>query len=125
LRQLLDLAMLRARHEDTIDWAELARRFGDAGKGPVLATYLEFGAVLLGQAAPPDLGHAPRPRAMADFRRGIDWPAMRTLAHLRIATDYVAARRGDPLHLLRRLADRQTWSAVLALVKAAIERGRW
>ena len=95
LRQLLDLAMVRARHGNAIDWTELDRRFGSVGSGPVLATYLQFAEVLLGQAAPPALSHGPRSRAMADFRRDIDWPAMRALAQLRISIDYIAgpARR--------------------------------
>ena len=33
LRQLLDLAMIRARHESAIDWFELDHRFGAAGFG--------------------------------------------------------------------------------------------
>ena len=125
LRQLLDLAMFRARYENMIDWAELDRRFCSAGQGAVLATYLAFAEDLLGQAAPPDLGHAPRMRAMADFRRDIDWPAMRMLAHLRMPIDYVVARRGDPLHILKRLVSPQTWSAALQLVRAAIDKGKW
>ncbi len=125
LRQLLDLAMFRARYENMIDWAELDRRFCSAGQGAVLATYLAFAEDLLGQAAPPDLGHAPRMRAMADFRRDIDWPAMRMLAHLRMPIDYVVARRGDPLHILKRLVSPQTWSAAVQLVRAAIDRGKW
>ena len=124
LRQLLDLAMFRAGHEDAIDWTELDLRFCSIGGGPVLATYLQFAEVLLGQAAPA-LSHAPRTRAMADFRRGVDWPAMRTLAHLRIPIDYILARRGDPVHILKKLISPQTWSAGFGLIKAAIARRKW
>ncbi len=125
LRQLLDLAMVRKRHENTIDWSGLDRRFGSIGEGPVLATYLEFAERLLGQAAPRDLRHAPRPRAMADFRRDIDWPALRTLGYLRAPIDYVVARRGDPVHILKRLISPNTWWAAFELVRAAIARAKW
>jgi hypothetical protein len=40
LRHLLDLALIRARHEGAIDWNELDRRFSTSGLGEVLATYL-------------------------------------------------------------------------------------
>ena len=125
LRQLLDLAMLRAGHEDAIDWTELDHRFGGIGRGPVLATYLQFAEVLLGQAAPPAVSHAPRTRAIEDFRRDIDRPAMRALAHLRIPIDYILAQRGDPVHLLKKLLSPRTWSAGFGLIKAAINREKW
>lgn len=125
LRQLLDLAVLRARHEASIDWAELDRRFCDAGQGPVLATYLEFAGALLGQPEPPGLSHAPRPRAMADFRRDVEWPAIRILDRLRIPVDYLLTRRGDPVGILKRLARRQTWSAALQLVRTAFADAKW
>ncbi len=125
LRQLLDLAMVRKRYENMIDWSELDHRFCSIGKEPVLATYLEFAEVLLGQAAPPDLAHAPRAHAMANFRRDIDWPALRTLAYLRVPIDYVVARRGDPVHILKRLISPKTWWAAFELVRAAIARAKW
>ena len=71
LRQLLDLAMIRARYESTIDWTELDHRFCSVGMGQVLATYLEFAKVLLGQPTP-QLSHVPRAGALADFRRMMD-----------------------------------------------------
>jgi hypothetical protein len=52
LRQLLDLAMIRARSEKAIDWSELDDRFCRMGFGTVLATYLEFGMRLFGQPVP-------------------------------------------------------------------------
>jgi hypothetical protein len=64
LRRLLDLAMFRAKYESMIDWAELDHRFCSVGKGAVLATYLEFAEVLLGQTTP-SLSHAPRTDALA------------------------------------------------------------
>lgn len=41
LRQLLDLAALRARSENDLDWDMIDRRFSAAGLGTVLATYLQ------------------------------------------------------------------------------------
>jgi hypothetical protein len=125
LRQLLDLAMLRARHEAMIDWLELDRRFCGAGQGPLLATYLEFASALFGQPAPPGLSHAPRPRALADFRRDVEWPAIRILSRLRIPLDYVLMRRGDPAGIVKRLFVRQTWAAALELVRTAFARAKW
>jgi hypothetical protein len=67
LRHLADLALLRARHDEAINWDELDRRFSAAGFGEVLATYLHLASELLGQSAP-RLSHAPRQGALADLR---------------------------------------------------------
>jgi hypothetical protein len=67
LRHVMDLALLRARHEKAIDWNELDRRFSAADAGEVLATYLHLASELLGQAAP-QLSHAPRSDAMTELR---------------------------------------------------------
>lgn len=67
LRHLLDLALIRARHEGAIDWIELDHRFSAAGFGEVLSTYLCFAEELLGQPAP-KLSHSPRKDAMAELR---------------------------------------------------------
>lgn len=68
LRHLLDLAVIRARHEETIDWEEIDQRFSAAGFGEVLATYLDFAEKLFGQTAP-KLRHAPNEDAMEDMCR--------------------------------------------------------
>lgn len=67
LRHLLDLALIRGRHEGAIDWSEVDRRFSAAGHGEVLATYLDFARELFGQPAP-KLSHAPRPDAVVKLR---------------------------------------------------------
>jgi hypothetical protein len=67
LRHVIDLALLRARHEMAIDWDELDRRFSAADAGEVLATYLDLVSELLGQAAP-QLSHAARQDAMTELR---------------------------------------------------------
>jgi hypothetical protein len=67
LRHLLDLALMRARHESAIDWGEVDHRFSAAGHGEVLATYLDFAHELFGQPAP-KLSDAPRRDAMAKLR---------------------------------------------------------
>ena len=67
LRHLVDLALLRARHEEAISWDELDRRFSAAGFGEVLATYLHLASELLGQSAPP-FSHAPREDALVELR---------------------------------------------------------
>ena len=67
LRHVIDLALLRVRHEAAIDWNALDRRFSAAGAGEVLATYLHLASELLSQAAP-QLSHPPRSDAMAALR---------------------------------------------------------
>jgi hypothetical protein len=67
LRHLLDLALIRSRHESAIDWDALGRRFGDAYAGEALATYLGFADTLFRQPAPA-LRNAPRPNALTDLR---------------------------------------------------------
>jgi hypothetical protein len=121
LRQLLDLTMLRARYEEAIDWNELDHRFCSAGSGTVLATYLEFGRALLGQPAP-NLTHAPRKRALATFRRNVNWPV---LSELQIPVDNVLTQPGGPAGLLRKLVRPQTWSTGIRLIKASIDNPKW
>jgi Uncharacterised nucleotidyltransferase len=67
LRHLLDLALLRARHEAAIDWSALDSRFAAAGLGEVLAAYLHFAEALFGQSVP-GLSHTPPPDALAQLR---------------------------------------------------------
>jgi hypothetical protein len=85
LRQLLDLAMIRARHESTIDWSELDHRFSAGGFGQVLATYLKFAEVFFGQASP-QLSNMPRKLALERFRVFVEWPdrARRRAVYLRL-----------------------------------------
>jgi hypothetical protein len=52
LRQLLDIAFLRSRHDDGIDWHALSARFAAAGRLDVLADTLSCAEVLFGQAMP-------------------------------------------------------------------------
>jgi hypothetical protein len=114
LRQLLDLALIRARYERAIDWAELDHLFCRSGLGEVLATYLQFCHEFLGQKAP-RLRCRPRVGAIKSFRQMVDSanppklpqppkppklaPIVTTLCAL--ANDYAAARRRDPLGLLK------------------------
>jgi Uncharacterised nucleotidyltransferase len=119
LRQLLDLAMIRRAFESAIDWAELDERFCRIGLGEVLATYLNFAEVLLGQPAPP-LRHAPRASAVTDFSHLIEPPqAWKQLATILI--NYVAARRRDPRGVLK-LVDLTTWPDRSVRVAEAFKR---
>jgi hypothetical protein len=114
LRQLLDFAVMRARHESTIDWAELDRRFGSAGVGTVLATYLKYAEAFFGQP-PPRLGHAPAPDAIAALRSAME-QGLGRWAHLTgTLADYVAARRNDPLGIVKLLRP-QTWRRAIRLM---------
>jgi hypothetical protein len=119
LRQLLDLAIIRTRHDSAIDWAELDRRFGAAGVGDVLATYLHFAEVLLGQSAP-HLSGASRANAVAQLRRVIV-PDM--VSWLKVPVEYLAARRRDPLGVLNLLRP-GTWRKGIRLLAEA-RAPRW
>ena len=68
LRHLLDLAVIRAKHESAIDWTELDHRFCSAGLGEGLATYLNIAKSLFGQPAP-RLSCGPRRGGITDLRR--------------------------------------------------------
>jgi hypothetical protein len=115
LRQLLDLALIRKRHEGEIDWAELDHLFCRHSFGQVLATYLQFGEELLGQKAP-RLRNKPRVGASESFRRIVDPPIVAALFAL--LAFYVRARRDDPLGALR-LLNPMTWPFRVRLLKDA------
>jgi hypothetical protein len=115
LRQLLDLALIRKRHEDAIDWAELDDLFCRHGLGEVLATYLQFGEKLLGQKAP-KLRSQPRVGASETYRRIVDPPIMSALFDLLAA--YARARRHDPLGALR-LFNPMTWPRRFKMLRDA------
>src|SRR5262249_26485339 len=93
------------------DWAELDRRFGAAGVGDVLATYLHFAEVLLGQAAP-RLSHTPRANALAQLRRVIEPDVA---SWLKVPLEYLAARRRNPLGVINLLRP-GTWRKGLRLL---------
>jgi hypothetical protein len=68
LRHLLDLALLRARRENAIDWDMLDHRFTAAGIRHVLASYLGFAETLFGQT-PPKALQAPAEFGIVAMRR--------------------------------------------------------
>lgn len=121
LRQLLDIAMIRTRHEDAIDWMDLDRRFCRAGAGEVLATYLALGELLLGQPMP-RLSCAPRRDWITLFRRKTRAPRLVKMGA--IISDYVAQRRRNPADVLK-LFNLRRWPARIRMVKAALDRTRW
>lgn len=124
LRQLVDLAVVRAKHESAIDWGEIDRRFSGAGVGQVLATYLEFARVFFGQR-PPRLSHAPRRRAVADLRRILQPPVTPHLATAaRMPVDYLMARLRDPRGLLK-LFSSETWTKRFRLIRSTLDTGKW
>jgi hypothetical protein len=72
--------MIRTRHEDAIDWAELDRCFSAARVGHVLATNLKSAEMLFGM---------PVPRTVRSIQHR--WSQI-----ARMPRDYLAARRRDP-----------------------------
>jgi hypothetical protein len=130
LRQLLDLALIRKRHEAAIDWAELDHLFYRIRLGEVLATYLHFCEELLGQKAP-RFRYRPRVGAIENFRRIVDPPkppkpptfAPIVTALATIVSDYAKARRRDPLGLLK-LLNPMEWPPRFKLLKDAFKPPR-
>ncbi len=125
LRQILDLAVIRARHEDAIDWAELDHRFCRMERGEVLATYLGIAETLLGQPAP-RLTQAARRGAIRDFRRVVAPSRAQRIGTItrRLASltkDYVAQVRRDPAGVLR-LLDWRKWPGRIQLAMTAFKR---
>jgi hypothetical protein len=127
LRQLLDLALIRKRHEAAIDWAELDHLFCRIGLGEVLATYLHFCEELLGQKAP-RFRYRPRVGAIENFRRIVDPPkppkpptfAPIVTALATIVSDYAKARRRNPLGVLKLLYPTK-WPARFKLLKGVFK----
>ncbi len=76
LRSLLDLALLRARHEQAIEWAELSLLSWIGGYADAFATYLAFNDSLFGQPVPLIIGR-PDATAMKQLREYVD-PWQRT-----------------------------------------------
>jgi hypothetical protein len=108
LRQFLDLAVMRRVFESTIDWPELDERFCRMELGEVLATYLKFDELLLGQPTP-RLRHASRAGAITDFSHIIEPPPLRPWKQLAtMMVDYIVARCRDPCGVLK-LFDVTTW----------------
>jgi hypothetical protein len=101
LRQLLDLAMIRARHESSIDWQQLDAILSAVGLGKSMATYLEFAHVFFGQP-PPGLTHAPRRHAVDRLRdRMMSQGKWRLRSGANVVRDYVEAVRSSPLGVLK------------------------
>ena len=104
LRQLLDLAILRSRYEQQIDWGELDRRFSSVGLGHVLATYLRYDKALLGQRKPA-ISSAPRKHAVRRLRYAMEFPLVE---RRRLEAEREAARRSrQAAREARRQARRQ------------------
>src|SRR5262249_34829931 len=82
LRQLLDLVMIRMRHETAIDWVELDRCFSAAGVGHVFAANLKSAEALFGM---------PVPRVLRSIQGQRRWNRI-----ARMPGHYLAARRRDP-----------------------------
>jgi hypothetical protein len=102
LRQLLDLAMIRAKHESAIDWTRLYRYFCAARLDHVLAINLKLAQELFDQ---------PVPRIV---RLGEYWAPI-----VRVARLYVAARRRDPWGAFNLLRPR-TWPDRIRRLRAVL-----
>jgi hypothetical protein len=127
LRQLLDLAMIRARHEHTIDWAEIAGRFSAAGHGDVLATYLACAQVLFGQAMPPFAAATTPVAAAARLRGTIEEPERRRRAERRaeMVLRWRNFRTDVALGVRRGWTNCRTAVTLAATPMAVIARAAW
>jgi Uncharacterised nucleotidyltransferase len=136
LRQLLDLALLRARYEPEIDWAEIERRFSDVGMGGVLATYLRYDKALFGQPMP-TLASTPRALAISRVRwemhRETFWETLwevksyliRKFKLLKLLASlpmlYLRERLRDPRGLVR-LFNSKTWVQGFRAIRYALKQ---
>lgn len=118
LRQLLDVTMIRVRHEATIDWSELDRRFSQIGAGKVLAKYLALAETSFGQAAP-RLSYTAPPATIAGFRYMAERPRLQSLVS--IMGHRMEALRRNPARVLE-LFDWRKWPGRIRLVAAAVNK---
>jgi hypothetical protein len=117
LRQLLDLALIRARSERAIDWSELDDRFCRMGFGPVLATYMEFGRRLFGQPVPP-LRHAALLGATAELRWTIASSRLQPWGSVALkAIRYVVKCGRDPRGALKLFFQWDAWRGQIKEVR--------
>lgn len=107
LRQLLDLAILRASHEDKVNWPELQRRFQAADFDDVLADTFTCAEFLLGLDVPEGLNRGDGP--IRHMRRTIERTGgMKAGAALVWAfRDAATALRSDPRRLLTAIRRRR------------------
>jgi Uncharacterised nucleotidyltransferase len=123
LRQLLDLALMRARYERDIDWVDIERRFVSAGYGDALAIYLAYLELQFGQTLP-QFGHAhcPAATARARMRKAVERRTAFRIAVgnlVRLPLGYLAARFRDPRGL-RNLGKTSTWRRGLRRIQHAV-----
>ncbi len=114
LRQLLDLAMIRIKHETAIDWTELDRRFSAAGVGHVLVANLKVAESLFGLRVP----RIPLSKRQCAARRRI-LIARRRILIASMSKKYLAARRRDPWGVFN-LFRPNTWPSRISRVRAAL-----
>jgi hypothetical protein len=78
LRTLLELAVMRQRHEAEIDWGEIEGRFAAAGHPSLLASYVTVAQRLFGQTSPSSMTGAPAPEPIRRFFRAVDPAGVRS-----------------------------------------------
>lgn len=123
LRQLLDLALLRAHHEDSLEWQQIESWFRSVGRETVLADNLKLAELLLGQPVPP-LATPPDPGVLRLLQKNVERPGRRRGARLaRIVLRYLAMIRARPAALLNLFAP-GLWPHRFRLVRNAM-RPRW
>jgi hypothetical protein len=115
LRQLLDLAMIRRKHESAIDWAQLDSRFTTAGVGHVLAANLKFAEELFGLPVPQIVRLSERQHRAS--RRTERWTRVTHMLAL-----YVAARRRDPWSVFK-LLRLKTWPGIISRIRNTLGTG--
>ena len=107
LRPLLDLAMIRARHEFTIDWHLLQGRFDRNGAGDMFCSYLSYAEALFGQPMPAAVRRPPAD-AVAKMRQAIEQPEAARRAKLADLIDAYAARLLAKPHVVVNLLSPRT-----------------
>jgi len=97
---LLDIALLRSRHDAEMDWPALSARFAAAGHGAVLVDTLSWAETLFGQPMP--AGMRRNDEAIARMERAVEVGGRTGLGTSLtwLLRDVAVAFRADPRRLL-------------------------
>lgn len=120
LRQLLDLAMIRRRYENEIDWIDIEARFKSAGFPDVIPDILRLSHALLGQSMPAGVA-GPARDPVRRLERKINFPRSRMRFAIYIAGVLVRRFSAQPallLNLLRPASWPRRWNYWARQIKA-------
>lgn len=123
VRPLLDFALARARHENSIDWDELKALFARGGAEPALSRYLCYAEVLFGQPLPYVCGED-RAAIVDELVGATEKGTARGHVLARLAAFYGADVRRRPVLVLNLLKP-GTWAKRIRFVMRTVKSARW